>query len=138
MNPETVPDTELRMVKNHQISPMPLAASVLCEAAERWVHAYYHAPMHGDTARSANVALTEAVTGWVNAPFRTPSPIDRGAVRALLDGFASNLLQMDAKFRAGQYAEEATYHQQRSELTAEAVSRILREVVLANPVGSSV
>lgn len=134
----TVPDTEQRFVTNHGGAPLPPVVSVLCEAAERWQSAYYDAPMHGDTARSANVALDEAVTAWVTAPYREPSRLDRGAIRAILDGYASLLLQMDARFRSGQYAAEATYHAQRSDLTAETVARVLKEVTLANPTGKAI
>lgn len=138
MIPTTVPDTEQRFETNHGGAPLPPVVSVLCEAAERWQAAYYNAPMHGETARSANVALDEAVAAWINSPFREPARLDRGAVRAILDGFASHLLQMDARFRSGQYADEATYHAHRSDLTAETVARILKQVTLANPTGEAV
>lgn len=137
MTTMTVPDTEQRFVTNHGGAQLPPVVSVLCEAAERWQSAYYDAPMHGDTARSANLALVEAVTAWINSPFREPARIDRGAIRAILDGFASHLLQMDARFRSGQYADEATYHAHRSDLTAETVARILKQVTLANPTGEA-
>lgn len=125
--------TEERYVENHGTEPLPPVVSILCDAAERWQWAYYEARQGDATERAANYALSEAVTAWINSPYRQPAAVDRGAVRGILDGFASHLLQMDARFRSGQFAEESTYHSHRDELTARVVAQVLQQVGYANP-----
>lgn len=124
--------TEQTYCANHDVPPFPPVVSILLEAAERWQWAHLSAPMQSSEAFTAAHTLDSAVQAWINSPYRQPSPVDRAAIRGVVDGLVSYILQCDAKFRLGQISSEQTYHRMRDEATDRAVADILRVVGLAN------
>lgn len=124
--------TERIYCDNHDVPAFPPVVSILLEAAERWQWAHCNASMMSNEAFTAAHNLDSAVIAWINSPYRRPSPVDRAAIRGIVDGLVSHLLQCDAKYRLGQISSQETYHQIRNDATDRAVADILRVVGMAN------